>query len=76
MKNKKLTVLSLLTAVALIIFIVEAQIPALVPIPGVKLGLANIITIFTVWVIGPRDAIAVLLARIFLGAVLDRKSVV
>ena len=69
MKNKKLTVLSLLTAVALIIFIVEAQIPALVPIPGVKLGLANIITIFTVWVIGPRDAIAVLLARIFLGAV-------
>ena len=69
MKNKKLTVLSLLTAVALIIFIVEAQIPALVPIPGVKLGLANIITIFTVWVISPRDAIAVLLARIFLGAV-------
>ena len=69
MKNKKLTVLSLLTAVALIIFIVEAQIPPLVPIAGVKLGLANIVTIFAVWVMGPRDAIAVLLARIFLGAV-------
>ena len=69
MKNKKLTVLSLLTAVALIIFVVEAQIPALVPIPGVKLGLSNIVTIFAVWVISPRDAVAVLLARIFLGAV-------
>ena len=69
MKNKKLTVLSLLTAVALIIFVVEAQIPALVPIPGVKLGLSNIVTIFAVWVLSPRDAIAVLVARIFLGAV-------
>ena len=69
MKNKKLAVLSLLTAVALIIFVVEAQIPALVPIPGVKLGLSNIVTIFAVWVLSPRDAVAVLLARIFLGAV-------
>ena len=68
MKNKKLTVLSLLTAVALIIFIVEAQIPDLIPVPGVKLGLSNIVTMFVVWVIGPRDAVAVLLARIFLGA--------
>ena len=69
MKHKKLTTLSLLTAVALIIFIVEAQIPALVPIPGVKIGLSNIVTVFVVWVIGPREAIGVLLARIFLGAV-------
>ena len=69
MKHKKLTTLSLLTAVALIIFIIEAQIPALVPIPGVKIGLSNIVTVFVVWVIGPKEAILVLLARIFLGAV-------
>ena len=48
---------------------VEAQIPALVPIPGVKLGLSNIITVFTVFLIGPGSGAAVLFVRIFLGAV-------
>lgn len=69
MKTKKLTALSLLTAIALTIFLVEAQIPALVPIPGIKLGLANIVTVFTVFAIGRKEAAAVLFARIFLGAV-------
>ena len=69
MKTKKLTLLSLLTAIALTIFMVEAQIPALVPIPGIKLGLANIVTVFTVFAIGSKEAAAVLFVRIFLGAV-------
>ena len=69
MKLKKLTQLALLTAVALIIFVVEAQIPMPVPIAGVKLGLANIITVFAVFAIGSREAAAVLFCRIFLGAV-------
>ena len=46
LKTRKLTLLALLTAIALTIFMVEAQIPALVPIPGIKLGLANIVTVF------------------------------
>lgn len=69
MKLKKLTALALLTAVALIIFAVEAQIPAIVPIPGVKLGLANIVTVFVVFAIGAKEGAAVLACRIFLGAV-------
>jgi heptaprenyl diphosphate synthase len=69
MKTRKMTQLSLLTAIALTIFMVEAQIPALLPIPGIKLGLANIITVFAVFAIGPKDAAAVLFVRIFLGAV-------
>lgn len=69
MKTKKLTLLALLSAIALTIFMVEAQIPALVPIPGVKLGLANIVTVFTVFVLGPREGAAVLFVRLFLGAV-------
>ena len=43
MKTKRLAELALLTAVALIIFIVELRIPDIIPIPGVKLGLANTI---------------------------------
>ena len=69
MKTRKLTTLGLLTAIALTIFMVEAQIPAIVPLPGVKLGLANIVTVFTVFALSPRDGILVLAARIFLGAV-------
>jgi len=68
-KTRKLTQLGLLTAIALTIFMVEAQIPAPVPLPGVKLGLANIVTVFTVFALGPKDGAAVLAARIFLGAV-------
>lgn len=69
MKTKKLTLLALLSAIALTIFMVEAQIPALVPIPGVKLGLANIVTVFTVFTLGPWEGASVLFVRIFLGAV-------
>lgn len=49
MNAKKLTELALLTSLALIIFIVELQIPNPFPIPGVKLGLANIITVYGVY---------------------------
>ncbi len=64
----RLTRLALLTAIALTIFMVEAQLPA-APIPGVKLGLANIVTVYAVFVLGPRDALMILCARVFLGAV-------
>ena len=69
MKIRKLTLMAMLTAVALIIFVVEAQIPALVPIPGIKLGLSNIITVFAVFMLGSWEAALILAARIFLGAV-------
>lgn len=69
MKTRKLTTLSMLTAIALTIFMVEAQIPLLTPVPGIKMGLSNIITVFIVFAIGPKEAAAVLFVRIFLGAV-------
>ena len=69
MKIRKLTTMAMLCAVALIIFVIEAQIPALVPIPGIKLGLSNIITVFAVFTIGSWEAAMILAARIFLGAV-------
>lgn len=69
MKTKKLTLMALLTAIALTIFMIEAQIPAPVPVPGIKLGLANIVTVFAVFAIGSREAAAILFVRVFLGAV-------
>jgi len=46
---KKIALIAILTALALIIFIIEAQIPIPVPIPGVKLGLANAVTLFALF---------------------------
>lgn len=69
MKIRKVVLLGLLSAIALTIFMVEAQIPVPIPIPGVKLGLSNIVTVFTVFLLGGRAGTAVLFVRIFLGAV-------
>ena len=66
---RRLTRLSLLTAVALIIFIVEAQLPPLTAVPGVKMGLANIVTLAVLYLYRPRDALAVLIVRVVLGSI-------
>lgn len=67
--TKRITKAALLTALALILFTVEAQIPPPVPIPGVKLGLANIVTVYAMFALGPWDTLGILLVRIFLGSV-------
>lgn len=53
---------------ALTVFVVEAQIPLPVPVPGIKLGLANIFTLLVLEKFRKRDAFALVLVRIFLGA--------
>lgn len=68
MSTKKLTELSLLTALALIIFIIELRIPNLCPIQGVKLGLANIITVYAVYRYKASEAAMVAVTRVLLGA--------
>lgn len=67
-KTKKLAFMALLTAMALTIFVLEAQIPAPVPIPGVKLGLANIITLTAMVLMGRKEAGIILAMRILMGA--------
>lgn len=59
----------MLTSLALIIFIVEAQLPPLAPIPGIKLGLANVVTLVTLVWFGRKEAFTVLMLRITLGSV-------
>jgi heptaprenyl diphosphate synthase len=67
-KTRKLALMAVLTAIALTIFMIENQLPSIVPIPGVKLGLANIITLTTMVLLGRKEAGAVLLVRIIMGA--------
>ena len=56
---KKLTQLAMLTGIALIIFVIELQIPNPFPIPGVKLGLANIITVYAVYHYRPSEVMMI-----------------
>ena len=66
MKTKKLVTLALFTTLALTIFTIENAIPPLVPIPGIKLGLANIITLVVLHNYSAKDALLVLIMRILL----------
>lgn len=75
MKTKKLTFMALLLAVALTIFVVEARIPPIVPIAGVKLGLANIVTLAALVWLGRGEAFTVLILRIILGSVFAGQAV-
>ena len=65
-KIHRLTLLALLTSTGLILYVVEAMLPPLFPIPGAKLGLANIVTLIALTKFRPRDALLVLLSRIIL----------
>lgn len=69
MSIKKITQLALLTTIALIIFIIELRIPNLSPIPGVKLGLANIVTVYAIYHYTIKETFLIVIARIFLGSV-------
>ena len=68
MTVKRMTQLSLLTAAALILYVIELQLPSPVPIPGVKLGLANIITVIAVYRFRPCETAMLVTARVILGA--------
>ena len=69
--TKQLTLCAVLTAMALALSYLESGFPLslAIPIPGVKLGLANIVTVFALYVLGPGQALMILLARCLLGAV-------
>ena len=65
MKIQKMALLSVLTAGAIIIAIIESFIPS-IWIPGVKLGLANIVILVILYEIGIIEAVFVDLLRVFL----------
>lgn len=86
MKLKRLLILAMFTAIALVIHTVEALFPIPVPVPGIKLGLSNIVTLFILFApnlsffasngtdgdygFKNTDALIVLLCRVLLGSLI------
>ena len=68
--TRKMTLLSAIIAVAMILSYIESLIPAFVAIPGVKMGLSNIATVFTLYTLGWPYAICVSLVRVLLSTLL------
>ncbi|MCD8088285.1 MAG: Gx transporter family protein [Oscillospiraceae bacterium] len=66
--TRKLVFMALLTAISLCVWLIEAQIPLPIPVPGVKLGLASVVTLTAMNLLGRREALCVLLVRIVLSA--------
>jgi heptaprenyl diphosphate synthase len=64
---RRLTTMAMLTAISMIVFLIEAQIPLPFTVPGIKLGVANVITLFALWTLGKKEAGAILLIRVVLG---------
>ena len=68
--TKKLTTMAIMVSFALILSFIESRIPAFVAIPGVKVGLANIAVIFTLYKMGVKEAAAISVVRILLVSML------
>ena len=68
--TRKMTLLSAIIAVAMILSYVESLIPAFVAIPGVKMGFSNIATVFTLYTLGWPYAICVSVVRVLLSTLL------
>lgn len=68
-RTKKMVLLGVLVSQALILHLVERLIPVPVPVPGIKLGLANAISLVAIVFFGPKEALAVVAMRTFLGSV-------
>ncbi len=72
---KRITLIAMFSAAALIIFVLESLVPPPVPIPGVKLGLANAVTLTAMYTLGKREAFYVMLIRIVIGNIFTGQAV-
>ena len=67
--TKQLTLCAVLTALALSYLENFFPLSLAIPVPGIKLGLANIVTVFALYALGSAQALLILLGRCLLGAV-------
>ncbi|MBQ2817170.1 MAG: Gx transporter family protein [Clostridia bacterium] len=67
---KRLTNLALLTACALMLSYIESLIPLPFPIPGIKLGLANLASVFALYRLSYKDALLISAVRVLISGFL------
>lgn len=68
--SRRVGYVGLLVAIGLVLQIVESSLPPLLPIPGARLGLANLATVIALFFLGPAEALEVTVMRTLLGGLL------
>lgn len=68
--TKNLALLSVTVAIAMILSFIESRLPNPVPVPGIKLGLANVAVVFALYKLGYWQAGVVSIIRVALSALL------
>lgn len=66
MKTRELSIQAMLLAAAVVLAYIEMMVPPLVPLPGIKAGLPNIVILVCLYWLGRRQALTVSLLRILL----------
>lgn len=67
---KKTAHMAIFAALAILFGYIEALIPFHFGVPGVKLGLANLVILLALYLLGTKEALGILLLRIFISAML------
>lgn len=70
METKRITRMGMLVALSLILSYVEMLLPSFIPIPGIKLGLANIAIVFALYTLPFSDALFISILRVFISCLL------
>lgn len=70
MKSHKLTYIALLASLAIVFGYIESLFPLPVPIPGVKLGISNIVILFALIKMNRQDAFFIMLIKVIVCSVL------
>ena len=66
MESKKVAIYGMLIALAMVLSFLESMLPALVAVPGVKLGLTNLVVMVALYRMKPADAFVINIIRILL----------
>lgn len=70
MKIKKITVTGISVSLAMILSYLESMIPSFVPVPGIKIGLSNLVIVILLYSSGTADAFLTDIIKIILSSVL------
>ena len=69
-RTQRMTTITMLTAVSILFHMIESMIPVPVPVPGFKLGLANIVGLIAYYLFDARVMLSVNIMRVVLASLL------
>ena len=70
MDNKKIAKIAMLLSISVVLALIESVIPIFSSIPGIKLGLANIVIVYALYTLSFKDALYISILRVVLVGIL------